>query len=44
VPKHPFTFWLNFNLSLMQAMVKHSQDKDQFLKVAIKRMVETQAF
>jgi hypothetical protein len=26
----------------MQALVKHSQDKDQFLKVAIKRMMETQ--
>jgi hypothetical protein len=28
----------------MQAMVKRYQDKDQFLKVAIKRMTETQAF
>jgi hypothetical protein len=28
----------------MQALVKHSQDIDQFLKVAIKRMQETQAF
>jgi hypothetical protein len=28
----------------MQTMVKHSQDKDQFLKVAIKRMAETQSF
>jgi hypothetical protein len=26
----------------MQALVKHSLDKDQFLKVAIKRMPETQ--
>jgi hypothetical protein len=26
----------------MQALVKHSQDKDQFLKVAIKKMTETQ--
>jgi hypothetical protein len=26
----------------MQALVKHSQDKDQFLKVAIKRMTKTQ--
>jgi hypothetical protein len=26
----------------MQALVKHSQDKEQFLKVAIKRMTETQ--
>jgi hypothetical protein len=25
-------------------MVKHSQDKDQFLKVAIKQMAETQSF
>jgi hypothetical protein len=25
----------------MQTLVKHSQDKDQFLKVAIKRMTET---
>jgi hypothetical protein len=25
-------------------MVKHSQDKDQFMKVVIKRMVETQSF
>jgi hypothetical protein len=28
----------------MQAMVKHSQDQDQFLKVAIKQMAETQTF
>jgi hypothetical protein len=27
---------------LMLALVKHSQDKDQFLKVAIKWMMETQ--
>jgi hypothetical protein len=26
----------------VQELVKHSQDKDQFLKVAIKRMTETQ--
>jgi hypothetical protein len=26
----------------MQVLVKHSQDKDQFLKVAVKRMPETQ--
>jgi hypothetical protein len=44
MPKHPFTFWLDFNLSPMQAMVKHSQDRDQFLKVAIKWMAETQSF
>jgi hypothetical protein len=25
-------------------MVKHSQDMDQFLKVVIKRMAETQSF
>jgi hypothetical protein len=28
----------------VQAMVKHSQDKDQFLKVAVKRIQETQTF
>jgi hypothetical protein len=28
----------------MQALVKHSQDKDQFLKVAVKQMMETQIF
>jgi hypothetical protein len=26
----------------MHALVKHSRDKDQFLKVAIKQMTETQ--
>jgi hypothetical protein len=26
----------------MHALVNHSQDKDQFLKVAVKRMTETQ--
>jgi hypothetical protein len=26
----------------MQALLKHSQDNDQFLKVALKRMTETQ--
>jgi hypothetical protein len=26
----------------MQALVKHSQNKDQFPKVAIKRMIEAQ--
>jgi hypothetical protein len=31
-----------FDHSLMQALVKHSQAKDQFLKVAIKQMTETQ--
>jgi hypothetical protein len=28
----------------MQARAKHSQDKDQFLKVAIKQMTKTQVF
>jgi regulator of replication initiation timing len=28
----------------VQAMIKYSQNKDQFLKVAIKRMHETQTF
>jgi hypothetical protein len=28
----------------MQEMVKHSQEQDQFLKVPIKRMQETQLF
>jgi uncharacterized small protein (DUF1192 family) len=27
---------------LTQALVKHYQDKDQFLKVAVKRMTETE--
>jgi hypothetical protein len=26
----------------MQALVKHSQDKDQFLRVVVKWMIETQ--
>jgi hypothetical protein len=30
--------------SSMHAMVKHFQDKDQFFKVVIKQMTETQAF
>jgi hypothetical protein len=34
----------DFNSSLMQAMVKHSQDKDQFLRVSLKRMQETQMY
>jgi hypothetical protein len=42
--KHPFTHRFEIDSFLMQAMVKHSQDKDQFLKVAIKRMQEAQAF
>jgi hypothetical protein len=40
----PYLFVLKFDSSLIQAMVKHSQDKDQFLKVSIKRMQETQMF
>jgi hypothetical protein len=31
-----------FDSFLSQALVKHPWDKDQFLKVAIKRMAETQ--
>jgi hypothetical protein len=40
----PYLFDLIFDSSLMQAIVKHSQDRDQFLKVSIKRMQETQTF
>jgi hypothetical protein len=29
---------------LMQTMVKHSEAKDQFLRVPVKRMTETQLF
>jgi hypothetical protein len=29
---------------LMQVVVKHSRDKDQFLRVSLKRMQETQMF
>jgi hypothetical protein len=29
---------------LMQVLVKHSEAKDQFLRVAVKRMMETQLF
>jgi hypothetical protein len=28
----------------MQVLVKHSEAKDQFLRVAVKRMMETQLF
>jgi hypothetical protein len=38
-----YLFDLKFD-SLLHAIVKHSQDKDQFLKVSIKRMQETQTF
>jgi hypothetical protein len=33
-----------FDPSFMQALLKHSRDKDQFLKVTIKRMTETHIF
>jgi hypothetical protein len=32
------------NSSLIQAVVKHSGDKDQFLKVSLKKMQETQMY
>jgi hypothetical protein len=32
---------MDMSFFLMQALVKHSQDKDHFLKVAIKRLTET---
>jgi hypothetical protein len=32
----------DFDAFVTQALVKHSQDKDQFLKVEIKPMIETQ--
>jgi hypothetical protein len=34
--------WHGYDSFFMQALVKHSQDKDRFLKVAIKRMTEAQ--
>jgi hypothetical protein len=40
----PYLFVLKFDSFLIQAMVKHPQDKDQFLKVSIKRTQETQMF
>jgi hypothetical protein len=40
----PYIFILRPDSSLIQAVVKHSQDKDQFLKVSIKRMQETQLY
>jgi hypothetical protein len=39
-----YIFILKLDSSLIQAMVKPSQDKDQFLKVSIKRMQETQMY
>jgi hypothetical protein len=40
----PYNLILRSDSSLIQAVVKHSQDKDQFLKVSIKRMQETQMY
>jgi hypothetical protein len=40
----PYLFPLRFNSSLIQSVVKHSQDKDQFLRVSLKRMQETQLY
>jgi hypothetical protein len=39
-----YIFILKLDSSLIQAMVKPSQDKDQFLKVSNKRMQETQMY
>jgi ABC-type Zn2+ transport system substrate-binding protein/surface adhesin len=39
----PYLSDLKF-VSSIQVIVKHSQDKDQFLKESIKRMQETQLF
>jgi hypothetical protein len=39
----PLTF-LPGDSSLIQAVVKHSQDKDQFLRVLLKRIQETQMY
>jgi hypothetical protein len=36
--------YLEANSSLIQAVVKHSRDKDQFLRVSLKRMQETQMY
>jgi hypothetical protein len=40
----PYHFTLRFNPSLMQAVVKHSEEKDQFLRLSLKRMQETQMY
>jgi hypothetical protein len=40
----PYIFTLRLNSSLIQAVVKHCQGKDQFLKVSIERMQETQMY
>jgi hypothetical protein len=42
--KHPFTHRLEIDTFPIQAMVKHSHEKDRFLKVATKQMQEAQAF
>jgi hypothetical protein len=39
-----YHFDLKFDSSSVQAIVKHFHGKDQFLKVSIKRMKETQTF
>jgi hypothetical protein len=39
----PLTF-LPGESSLIQAVIKHSQDKDQFLRVLLKRIQETQMY
>jgi hypothetical protein len=40
----PYLSVLKFDSCLIHAAAKHSQDKDQFLKLSIKRMQETQTF
>jgi hypothetical protein len=40
----PYIPILRSDSSLIQAVVKHSQDKDQFLMVSIKMMQETQMY
>jgi hypothetical protein len=40
----PYVFILRLDSCLIHVVVKHSQDKDQFLKVSIKRMQETQMY
>jgi hypothetical protein len=40
----PYIFILRHDSSLIQMVVQHSQDKDQFLKVSIKRMQEARMY
>jgi hypothetical protein len=40
----PHVIILRSDSFLIQAVAKHSQDKDQFLKVSMKRMQETQMY